>query len=140
MAGGLAVEGRRKLGITKTRLAKKSHFPCELGCGCSTARLAREKDCSAWRSRRYASGSRDKGWGVSLTLLRSSSRCMVKSSSQNQQPIVIETSELPYATSSDGNSDGKISFPVFISFIDMVSAGNTTKDSKQALHVGQCHT
>ena len=32
---------------------------------------------------------------------------------------------LPYATNNDGNSDGKITFPVLISLIDLVSAGNT---------------
>jgi hypothetical protein len=48
--------------------------------------------------------------------------------------------ELPYATSSDGNSDGKITAPVVISLIDLESAGNTTRDPKQALHFGQCQT
>ena len=35
--------------------------------------------------------------------------------------------ELSYATSSDGNSDGKIMSPVLISFIDLESVGNTTR-------------
>ncbi len=48
--------------------------------------------------------------------------------------------ELPYATSSDGNSEGKITAPVVISLIDLESAGNTTRDPKQALHFGQCQT
>ena len=47
---------------------------------------------------------------------------------------------LPYATNKDGNSDGKITFPVLISLIDLVSAGNATRDPKQALHFGQCQT
>jgi hypothetical protein len=48
--------------------------------------------------------------------------------------------ELSYATSSDGNSDGKITSPVLISLIDLESAGNTKSDPKQALHFGQCQT
>ena len=48
--------------------------------------------------------------------------------------------ELPYATSSDGNSDAKITSPVLISLIDLESAGNTKRDPKQALHFGQCQT
>jgi hypothetical protein len=48
--------------------------------------------------------------------------------------------ELAYATNRDGNSDGKIIFPVLISLIDLVSAGNTTRDPKQALYFGQCQT
>jgi hypothetical protein len=39
-----------------------------------------------------------------------------------------------YAT----NSDGKITSPVMISFIDLVSAGNETTDSKQKSHSRQC--
>ena len=36
--------------------------------------------------------------------------------------------KLPYATSSDGNSDAKITFPVVISLIDLSMAGKETTE------------
>ena len=48
--------------------------------------------------------------------------------------------QLPYATNSDGNSNGKITLSVLISLIDLVSAGNTARDPKHALQFVQCQT
>ena len=72
-------------------------------------------------------------------------RCRISTPAQPQYPAASVRDYcsgvlMPYATNSDGNSDGKITLPVWISRIDLVSAGNTARDPKHALHFVQCQT
>jgi hypothetical protein len=98
------------------------HFPNEQGSA--------EKLAFDWR----------KVAATVLNAYQQSDRTKAQAGTARNRTGVDAPLHLPYATNKDGNSDGKITFPVLISLIDLVSAGNTTRDPKQALHFGQCQT
>ena len=73
--------------------------------------------------------------GISFHRHSAKSEKLGFSGSKGGWPSNCRAAERGYATS----SDGKISPPVLISFIDLVTAGNETRDSKRKSHSQQCH-